>query len=53
VSRDELRPAPGGAVVGSIGRGEPLGVLRRRAGWRQVETQFGARGWVKARDLCG
>jgi RNA polymerase sigma factor (sigma-70 family) len=53
VARDELRSARGGGVIGSVGSGEPLRVLRRADAWRKVETQFGATGWVRARDLCG
>jgi len=53
VARDELRSAPGGGVIGSISSGEPLRVVARGAGWRRVATQFGAKGWVPARDVCG
>jgi RNA polymerase sigma factor (sigma-70 family) len=53
VPRDYLRVAPRGGVAGSIAGGEPLRVLLRRDGWRKVSTQFGATGWVPARDLCG
>lgn len=53
VARDDLRASPGGHVTGSIGSGEPVRVLLRRSGWRKVATEFGATGWVPARDLCG
>jgi RNA polymerase sigma factor (sigma-70 family) len=53
VARDYLRSSPAGGVTGSISSGEPLRVLARNNGWRQVATQFGATGWVAARDLCG
>jgi RNA polymerase sigma factor (sigma-70 family) len=53
VDRDELRTSPGGDAIGSIGSGEPLRVLARRDGWRRVRTEFGATGWVVAKDLCG
>jgi len=53
VARDDLRSAPHGGAIGSIGSGEPLRVLRRADGRRRVETEFGATGWVPARDLCG
>ncbi len=53
VARDDLRSAPRGGAIGSIGSGEPLRVLRGADGWRRVETEFGATGWVPARDLCG
>jgi hypothetical protein len=53
VDRDELPSSPGGGVVGSVGSGEPMAVLAHRDGWRRVATQFGAKGWVRAADLCG
>ena len=53
VERDCLRSAPRGGVTGSIGSNEPLRVLQRTRGWRRVGTDFGATGWVPARDLCG
>jgi len=53
VERDYLRAAPGGDVTGSIGSGEPLRVLARRGAWRRVTTEFGATGWIPARDICG
>jgi hypothetical protein len=53
VGRDYLRSSPAGGVTGSVGSGEPLRVLRRRGSWRRVATEFGATGWVPARDLCG
>jgi hypothetical protein len=53
VGRDALRASPGGAVLGSIGSGEPMRVLARSKGWRRVATEFGAIGWVPSRDLCG
>jgi hypothetical protein len=53
VDRDYLRASPGADVTGSIGSGEPVRVLARRGGWRRVATEFGATGWVPARDLCG
>jgi RNA polymerase sigma factor (sigma-70 family) len=53
VGRGALRSSPGGGVTGSIAAGEPLHVVGRRAGWREVATQFGATGWVPAGDLCG
>jgi uncharacterized protein YgiM (DUF1202 family) len=53
VDRDYLRSSPAGGVTGSIGSGEPLRVLQRSRGWRRVATEFGATGWVPARDLCG
>jgi Bacterial SH3 domain len=52
-ARDYLRAAPGAGVIGSIGTGEPLRVLRRRGGWRKVATEFGATGWVPALEPCG
>ena len=48
-----LRSSPAGGVTGSIGSGEPLRVLQRTRGWRRMTTEFGATGWVPARDLCG
>jgi hypothetical protein len=39
--------------VAKGGSGEPLGVLQKSRGWRRVATEFGATGWVPARDLCG
>jgi hypothetical protein len=53
VGRDYLHSSPAGAVTGSIGSGEPLRVLARRGAWRRVATEFGATGWVPARNLCG
>jgi uncharacterized protein YgiM (DUF1202 family) len=53
VARGELRSSPGGGVAGSISAGEPLHVVGRRGAWPEVATQFGATGWVPARDLCG
>jgi hypothetical protein len=52
-ARDYLRAAPGAGVIGSIGTGEPLRVLRGWGGWRKVATEFGATGWLPALDLCG
>jgi RNA polymerase sigma factor (sigma-70 family) len=53
VDRDALRSSPAGGVTGSIAAGEPLHLVGRRAAWREVATQFGATGWVPARDVCG
>jgi RNA polymerase sigma factor (sigma-70 family) len=53
VGRDYLRSSPAGGVTGSVGSGEPLDVLQKSRGWRRVATEFGATGWVPARDLCG
>jgi RNA polymerase sigma factor (sigma-70 family) len=53
VDRDELRSRPRGGAIGSVSSGEPLHVLSSRGAWRRVATQFGARGWIRAADLCG
>ena len=44
---------PSGPPVGSVRLGQPLAVVGRRGRWRSVRTEFGARGWVPARALCG
>jgi RNA polymerase sigma factor (sigma-70 family) len=53
VAHDFLRVTPNGGVIGSVGRAEPLRPLGSAAGWRKVQTQFGATGWLPAADLCG
>lgn len=53
VAHDFLRVSPSGGVIGSIGRAEPLRPLGSAAGWRKVQTQYGAVGWLPAGDLCG
>jgi hypothetical protein len=57
--RDRLRPPhlpprpsrrrPGGAV----GLGQPVTAIGRHGTWREVRTQFGARGWLPSRATCG
>jgi RNA polymerase sigma factor (sigma-70 family) len=48
-----LRDRPGGAAHGSVGLGEPVKSERRRGSWREVQTQFGAHGWLPVRATCG
>jgi uncharacterized protein YgiM (DUF1202 family) len=44
--RVHARPGLGGAVVGSVGRGARLTVLRTYAGWVRVALKSGRRGWI-------
>ncbi len=51
--RAYLRTSPGGHPTGSVHGGQPLRVLKTRAAWRQVVTEFGAKGWLPDSALCG
>ncbi|HET6508027.1 MAG TPA: sigma-70 family RNA polymerase sigma factor [Baekduia sp.] len=51
-ARIYLRSAPKGPTVGSVFRGQPLALQRRRDGWVAVRTDAGARGWLPAAGVC-
>jgi RNA polymerase sigma factor (sigma-70 family) len=49
VTRAELFARPGGAAVGSVRLGQPVRATgRKRAGWREIVTDTGETGWVRA-----
>ncbi len=47
-----LHGAPAEAAVGSVREGQPVRMLSRRGGWREVRTDAGVRGWVRAAAVC-
>lgn len=52
VDRAYLRRRPGGAVIGSLTRAQPVAVRASRDGWREVIADSGDRGWVAADRRC-
>ncbi|MBE2315256.1 sigma-70 family RNA polymerase sigma factor [Solirubrobacter sp. CPCC 204708] len=52
VDRVYLRRRPGGPIVGSLTRGQPVTIRATRDGWRRVTADSGARGWLPADRLC-
>jgi RNA polymerase sigma factor (sigma-70 family) len=52
VTRAELLQRPGGAAVGSVRLGQPVRATgRARDGWREIVTDTGETGWVRAKVL--
>ena len=53
VKADEalLRSQPGGPAIGSVRRDQPVRVIAQDGGWREVVTDLGERGWVRATAL--
>ena len=52
VTRAELLARPGGAAVGSVRLGQPVRATgRERDGWREIVTDTGEQGWVRAQTL--
>jgi RNA polymerase sigma factor (sigma-70 family) len=52
VTRADLLVRPGGAAVGSVRLGQPVRATgRARDGWREVVTDTGETGWVRATIL--
>ena len=50
VTRAELFKRPNGAAVGSVRLGQPVRATgRKRDGWRQIVTDTGETGWVRAK----
>jgi len=50
VTRAALFQRPGGAAVGSVRLGQPVRATGRdRDGWRQIVTDTGETGWVRAK----
>jgi hypothetical protein len=50
VTRAELFKRPNGAAVGSVRLGQPVRATGRdRDGWRQIVTDTGETGWVRAK----
>lgn len=49
-----LYESPGGLQIGVVAGGRTVFVLKRTASgkWVRVRTTIGARGWVRARQLC-
>ena len=49
VTRAELFARPRGAAVGSVRLGQPVRATgRARDGWREIVTDTGENGWVRA-----
>jgi RNA polymerase sigma factor (sigma-70 family) len=48
-----LRDGPGGRVIGSVGKAQPLVPLNRYKGWRRFRTQYNETGWLPGRVTCG
>lgn len=53
--RSYLYETPGGLVVGTVFRGQPVTRLRRTANrrWWRIRTDAGVRGWVRSSAVCG
>jgi RNA polymerase sigma factor (sigma-70 family) len=53
--RSYLYETPGGLVVGTVFRGQPVSRVRRTANrrWWRIRTDAGVRGWVRASAVCG
>jgi RNA polymerase sigma factor (sigma-70 family) len=50
VTRADLLERPGGAAVGSVRLGQPVRATgRARDGWREIVTDTGETGWVRAK----
>ena len=50
MTRAALFQRPGGAAVGSVRLGQPVRATGRdRDGWRQIVTDTGETGWVRAK----
>ena len=47
-----LHASRGGGTIGSVRQGQPVRLLSREGGWREIRTDGGVRGWVRSPAVC-